>query len=129
MQNFFGYKNTKEETNFLSFFPLYFYRKNFCAVFIFCKFSLDQFYSVTCTIHLYRFHHNVYPSHVIFFKNLPLVILQKIFFIQFSFFCKFRYLDQFYSSTLAIRLYNFLPQCLSVIRAIFKFLPLYFYRN
>ena len=26
----------------------------------FCKFSLDQFYSFTCTIHLYSFYHNVH---------------------------------------------------------------------
>ena len=35
----------------------------------------------------------------------------------------------FYIFTLAILLYHFLPQCLSVTWAIFKFLPLYFYRK
>ena len=42
--------------HFLSFFPLYFYRKFFFVQFLFsCKFSLEQFYSFTCRIHLYRF--------------------------------------------------------------------------
>ena len=42
--------------NFSSFFSLYFYKKKFFVQFLFsCKFSWDQFYSFTCTIHLYRF--------------------------------------------------------------------------
>ena len=34
-------------------------------------------------------------------------------------FCKFSYLDKFYSFTLAIHLYHFLTECLSVTRANF----------
>ena len=43
--------------------PIVFLQKKFFCSFNFCKFSyLDQFHSYTCTIHLYRFYHNVYPS-------------------------------------------------------------------
>ena len=54
------------------------YRKNFFAQFLFfCKFSLDQFYSISHVQFIYIVYHNVYPSHVLFFKILLLVILLK----------------------------------------------------
>ena len=112
---------------FLSFYLYVFKEKNFLYSFYFCwKFGyLDQFYSFTCTIHLYRFYHNVYPSPVLFFKFLLVVFLQeKIFCTVFILlFCwKFGYLNQFYSSARATHLYRFYP--LQVL--FFKFLPIVF---
>ena len=105
----------------------------FCTVFtLFCKFSyLDQFYSFTCIIHLHRFYYNVYPSHGKFFNVLPPVFLQKyLVCYSFIFLQIFRYLDQFYSFTLAILLYHFLTTMfIGHTCKFFKFLPLYFYRN
>ena len=46
---------------------------------------LEQFYSFICVIDLHRFYHNVYSSHVLFFKFLPLVILLKRFLHSFYF--------------------------------------------
>ena len=67
------------------FHPLYFYRNIYNLYsFIFFTFSLDQFYRFTCTIHLYRFTKMFYPSHVLFFKVLSLVILQKQFLYSFT---------------------------------------------
>ena len=87
---------------------------------------LDSF---TCSIHLYRFYHNVYPSHVLFFKFLPLVILQKKFFAQFLFSCKFSYLDQFYSFTCTIHLYRFTTMFIRHMCNFLSFSPQYFYRK
>ena len=111
--------------NFLSFFLLYFYRKKFLQ-FYFCKFSyLDQFYSFTCAIHLYRFHYNAYSSNVLFFKLLHLIFLQKKFLSSFQF-CKFSDSDQFDSFTCAIRLYRFHYNAYSSYVLIFKLLHLIF---
>ena len=50
----------------------------FYTVFI-CEFSyLDQFYSFTRAIHYIVFHHNVYPTHVQFFKFLSFVFLYRV---------------------------------------------------
>ena len=77
-------KFIRRTCNFLSLFPLNFYRKVICTGFIFCKFSyLDQFYSFTRAILLFHFFHNVYPSHVQFSKFLSFVFLQKKIFVQF----------------------------------------------
>ena len=115
-----------------SFFRLYFYRKNFLYSFhSFCKFSyLDQFYSFTCIIHSYRFT-TMFICHTcnsLMFS--PQYFYRNIWFVTVSFFCKFSYLDQFYSFILAILLYHFLQQCLSVTRANFlSFFLSIFYRN
>ena len=75
------------------------------------------------------FYHNVYPLHVQF-NYFPLVFLKKILVCTVSFFCKFRYLDQFYSLTFVILLYNFLPQCSTVTRNFFlSFFLCISYRN
>ena len=55
-----------------------FYRKNFFAQFLFfCKFSLDQFYSISHVQFINIVYHNVYPWHVLFFKFLLSIILLK----------------------------------------------------
>ena len=89
------------------------------------KFSyLDQFYNFTCTIHLYRFYHNVYPSHAQFLRFLFLVFLQKIFFCTVFIFCKFSYFNQFYIFQLAILLYHFYHNIHRSHVQTFKFFPL-----
>ena len=112
--------------------PFSIFTKEFLYSFhFFCKFSyLEQFYSFTCTIHLYRFFTTMFIRHT---RNSlgfsPQYFYQKNF-VQFSFCFKFSYLDQFYSFTLAILLYHFLPQCSSVTRANFlSFFLCIFYRN
>ena len=109
----------------LSFFHLYFYKKLFVHFSLFCKFSyLDQFYSFTCIIHLYRF------TTMFICHTCPPVFLQKYLVCRVSFFCNFSYSDQFYSFTLAILLYHFLQQCSSLTRANFlSFFLCIFYRN
>ena len=114
---------------FFKFLPFVFLQNKFFTLFIFVKVSLDQFYSFTCTIHLYRFYHNFYRSHVLFLKFLALVFLQKNFFVQFLFFCKFSYLDQFYSFTCTINLYRFYHNVYPSHGQILSFFLFIFYRN
>ena len=108
---------------------MYFYRKKCLYCFYFCKFNSDQIYSFTCTIHLYRFYHNVYPSHVLFLKFLPLLFLQSKFSVQFLFFCKFSYSDQLYSFTRAILLYQFYHNVYPSHGQFLNFFLCIFYRN
>ena len=72
------------------------------------------------------FYHNVLSVTRAIFLSFSLVILQKKFCTVLPY-RKFSYFVQFYIFTLAILLYNFLPQCLSVTWAIFKFSSFVFF--
>ena len=106
-------------------------KNNFFVQFsLFFKSSyLDNFYSFACIIHLYRFYHNVYPSHVQVFNVLPLIFLQKYLVCAVSFFCKFSYLDQFYSFLLAIIFIIFSTIFIGHTSKILSFFLCIFYRN
>ena len=109
----------RHRCKFFDFLPLYFYEKKNFAQFLFVEFSyLDEFYCFTCAIDLYRFTTKFIRHTCNFLSLFPLNFYRKILCRGF-FFCKFSYLDQFYSFTRAIILFHFLPQCLSDTRAIF----------
>ena len=77
--------------------------------YVFCKkifcgnLVSDQFHGFTCTNHLYRDYHNVYPSNVLFLKKKKKILLsfylQKFYKSRFQFypFRKFIYLYHFQS--------------------------------
>ena len=125
----------------LQFFYIIFFQQNVhrshvqnCSSFVFVggtnllgtvlfTFSLDRFYSSTCTIYLYRFYHNV------------LSFTHTILYVLFSNFTEKIFAHLLYSLTLSqiqffstILLFHiFLPQCLSVTRAIIKFSSFVFF--
>ena len=61
----------------------------------------------------------MFIRHTCYFLSLSLVILQKTIFCTVLLYRKFSYLVHIYIFTLAIILYHFLPQCLSVTRETF----------
>ena len=119
--------------NFLSFFFCIFIGKtknnnNFCTVFIFCKFSLDQIYSLAYEINLYRFT-TMFIRHTCSFLSFFSWYYRTIFWYSFIF-CKFSYLDQFYSFTRTILSYHFTTMFVDhTCKKFLSFFPLYFYRK
>ena len=104
---------------------LVFLQNNFLYSFhFFCKFSYsDQFYSFTFIIHLYRFYHNVYPSHVQFFyapRPPPQYFYRNIWFVTVSFFFENLVIQtNFIVSHSQFSYIISLQQCSSVTRANF----------
>ena len=105
-----------------------FYRKNifFAQFLFFCKWSLDQFYSISHVQFIYIVYHNVHPSYAQFLRFLFLAFLQKNFLYSFLSFCKFSYLNQLYIFPLAIILYLFYHNVHRSHVQTFKFLPFVF---
>ena len=85
--------------NFFKFLPLVFLQQNlFCTVFIFCKFSLDQYHMCEYNWFISFLPQCLSVTRANFLSSFPLYFYKKNFCTVFIL-CKFSYSDQFYSFT------------------------------